>query len=145
LDAGGRDRIDRLLPQVHQRDVGTVVGGVVVGIETGTLGPKRMVVRVQRCGRFGVLDDLTDFLADQVGEHRVALEVDALVSPELGQYVDEIAGGPRRPEALAALCIAQLPADDRRWRPRNTGQRVAGLRTVAGAVALQQGNAIRWL
>ena len=36
---------DRLLPQVHQRDVGTVVGGVVVGIEAGPLGPERMIVR----------------------------------------------------------------------------------------------------
>ena len=35
--------LDRLLPQIHQRDVGPVVGGVVVGIEAGTLGAERMV------------------------------------------------------------------------------------------------------
>jgi len=46
-DAGGRDLFDRLLPQVHQRDVGTVIGGVVVGIEAGTFGAERMVVRAQ--------------------------------------------------------------------------------------------------
>ena len=105
--------LDRLLPQVHQRDVGTVVGGVVVGIEAGTLGPERMVMRAQRCRRFRVLDGRTDFLADQLGDQRVAFEVDPLVGPQLGQHADEVAGGPRFLEPLAPLGIAQLPAERR--------------------------------
>ena len=102
-----------------------------------------MIVRAQRRRRFGVLDGRADFLADQLGEQRVALDVDGLVGPKLGQDVDEIAGGPRLLEALAALGIAQLPADRRLLRPRHTCQRPAGLLAVAGAVGFQQGEAIR--
>ena len=86
---------------------------------------------------------LADFLADQFADQRVAVDIDALVGPELGQDVDEIAGGPRLLEALAALGIAQLPAHDRCRRKRYAGHRLAGLLAVAGAVALQHGRAIR--
>ena len=91
----------------------------------------------------GSLTIVADFLADQVGEQRVAVDVDALVGPELGQDVDEIAGGPRLLEALAALGIAQLPAHRRLLRIRHARQRPARLLAVAGAVAFQQGEAIR--
>ena len=95
LNAGGRDRLDRLLPQVHQRDVGTVVRGVVVGIETGRLAPNGWSWGLSAAAVSGSFTVVADFLADQLGEQRVAVDVDALVGPELGQYVDEIAGGPR--------------------------------------------------
>ena len=102
-----------------------------------------MVVGAQRRRGFRVLDDAADFLADQFGDQRVAVDIDALVGPELGQDVDEIAGGPRLLEAFAALGIAELPAHDRwRWK-RHAGHRQAGLLAVAGAVAFQQGRAIR--
>ena len=67
----------------------------------------------------------------------------ALVGPKLGQYVDEIARGPRLLEPLAALGIAQLPAHRRLLRPRHTCQRPAGLLAVSRAVAFQQGSTIR--
>ena len=142
-DAGGRDLCDRLLPQVYQRDVGPVVGGVVVGIEAGTLGTERMVVRGQRFGRLRILDDVADLLADQVGEQRVATEVDALVGPELGQDVDEIAGGPGLLEPLAPFGVAQLPAHCRLLRIGDARERPARLLAVAGAVAFQQAAAVR--
>ena len=72
-----------------------------------------MVVRAQRLRGLGILDDRADLLADQLGDQRVALDVDALVGPQLGQHVDEIAGGPCLLEPLAALGIAELPADRR--------------------------------
>ena len=142
-DAGRRDLLDRLLPQVHQRDVGTIVGGVVVGIEAGTLGAERMIEGAQRRRRLGILHDVTDLLADQFADERVAVDIDALVGPKLGQDVDEIAGGPRLLEPLAALGIAQLPAHRRLLRPRHTCHRPAGLLAVRRAVAFQQGSAIR--
>ena len=91
----------------------------------------------------GSLTIVADFLADQVGDQRVAVDVDALVGPELGQDVDEVAGGPRLLEALAALGIAELPAHTRSARKRHAGQRPARLLAVAGAVAFQQARAIR--
>ena len=141
-DAGGRDRLDRLLAQVHQRDVGPVVGRVVVGIEAGPLGAERMVVRAQRRRRLGILHDGADLLADQLADQRIAVDVDALVGPELGQDVDEIAGGPRLLEALAALGIAQLPAHRGLLRIRHARHRPARLLAIGGAVALEVGLAI---
>ena len=134
---------DRLLPQVHQRDVGAVVGGVIVGIEAGSFGAERMVVRGQRFGRLRVLDDGADLLADQIAEQRVAAEVDALVGPELGQDVDEIAGGPRLLEPLAAFGVAQLPAHRRLLRIGNACERPARLFAVGGAVAFQHRATVR--
>ena len=54
-----------------------------------------MVVRGKRRGRFRILHGLADLLTDQVREQRVAIDVDGLVGPQLGQDVDEIAFGPR--------------------------------------------------
>src|SRR5215471_6701433 len=113
LDAGGRDRLNRLLPEIHQRYVGTVVGGIVVGLEAGTLSPERVVAGDQRCGCLRVLDDRADFLAKLLSYQRVPVDIDALVCPQLAQHEDEVANGPRVFEALAALSIAQLPAEDR--------------------------------
>ena len=86
---------------------------------------------------------VADFLADQVGEQRVAAEVDALVGPELGQDVDEIAGGPRLLEPLAAFGIAQLPAHRHLLRIGDACERPARLLAVGGAVAFQHRAAVR--
>ena len=130
LDAGRRDRPDRLLPQIDQGDVGPVVGGVIVGLEARAFGPERMVMGSERVRRFGILHDRADPLADQLSRQRVALEVAALVGPQLRQHDDEIAGGQRLLETLATLGLAELPAELCRPRQRHTGQRPARLFTV---------------
>ena len=142
-DAGRRDLLDRLLPQVNQRDVRAVIGGIIVGIETWPLGAERMIEGTQRRSRLGILHDVADLLADQFADQRIAVDIDALVGPELGQDIDEIASGPRLLEALAALGIAQLPTHRRLLRPRHTCHRPAGLLAVRRAVAFQQRGAIR--
>src|SRR5947209_179573 len=67
-DAGGGDGLDRFLPQIHQRDVGTVVGRIVVGIEAGPLGAEWMVVRAQCRGSFGVLHHGADLFVNQLAD-----------------------------------------------------------------------------
>ena len=99
-------------------------------------------MRGERGRDLGVLDDLTNFLADQVGKPRVAVDVDGLVGPQLGQNVDQIALRPRLLEPLAALGIAQLPADGHLLRIWYAGQRPAGLLAIGSAVAFQQAEAI---
>ena len=79
-----------------------------------------MVARAQRRRCFRVLDDRADFLADQLGNQLVAIDVDPLVSPELGQQIDQITPGPCFLEALATLRIAKLPAEDRLSWPWHT-------------------------
>lgn len=68
LDAGGRDLADRVFAQVHQRDVGPVVGGVAIGGEAGALGGERVVVGAQRLGGGRIGDDLADLLADELAD-----------------------------------------------------------------------------
>jgi hypothetical protein len=65
-----------------------------------------MVARAQRRRCFRVLDDRADFLADQLGKQLVAIDIHPLVSPELGQQVDQITPGPCFLEALTALRVA---------------------------------------
>ena len=101
-----------------------------------------MVVRGQRFGRLRILDDVADFFADQVGEQRIAVNVDALVGPELGQDVDEIAGGPSLLEPLAAFGIAQLPAHRHLLRIGDARERPARLLAISGAVAFQHSRAV---
>src|SRR6185312_15190380 len=142
-DAVTGDPLDRLLPQIDQRDVVPVVGGVVVGVETGALGAKRMVVRRQRFRRLRIVDDLADLFANQVGDAGIALDVYALVGPKLGQDVDEITHGPGLLEALAPLRLAELPAYHRLLRPRHACERPARLLAVRAAVAFKQRQALR--
>ncbi len=65
-----------------------------------------MVARRERFRRFGILHDRMDALAQKIGRERVALEVAALVGPQLAQHGDEIAGGQRLLETLATFGIA---------------------------------------
>jgi hypothetical protein len=67
------------------------VSGVVVRIETGTLGPDRMVVRTSRCCHFRSLT--IALFADQPATS-LLLSTSTLVSPELGQQRDQITPGP---------------------------------------------------
>ncbi|MGY4622352.1 hypothetical protein ACVWY3_000108 [Bradyrhizobium sp. USDA 4486] len=143
-DAGCRDRLDRLLAQIDQRDVRPVVGRVIVGIEARTFGAEGMIVWRQRGGRLGILDGGVDLLADQVLNDLVAVDVNGLIGPELRQDVDEVAGRPGAFEALAALGIAQLPAHHRLLRVGNAGHRLARLLAIGRAIALQQAHAILW-
>ena len=142
-DAGGGDRGDRLLPQVHQGDVGPVVGGVVAGIEAGPLGTERVIVRAEGRGGLGILDRRADLLADQVGHQGIAVDIDTLVGPELRQDDDQIAGGPAGLEAFAALGIVQLPAERRSRRQGHAGHRPARLLAVGHAILLERGHALR--
>ena len=99
-------------------------------------------MRAQCRGGLGVLHDGADLLVNQLADQRVAVEIDALVGPELGQDVDEIAGRPGFLEALAALGIAQLPAHRRLLRIRHARERPARLLAIGGAVSLEVGLAI---
>jgi hypothetical protein len=65
-----------------------------------------MIVRHQRRSGLGVVDGGADLLADQVLDDLVAVDVDRLVGPELGQDVDEVAGRPSAFEPLTTLGIA---------------------------------------
>ena len=70
-------------------------------------------------GRFVAGDDLDTAMAP----------IHALVGPDLGQDVDEVAGGPGAFEALATLGIAQLPAHHgllRIWHARHRLARLGG-------------------
>ena len=144
LDAGRRDRPDRLLPQIDQGDVGPVVGRVVVGLQAWALGAERMVARRERLGRLGILHDRRDPLAQQVGHGHVALDL-PLVGPQLRQHDDEISGGQRLLETLAAFGVAELPAELGGARQGHAGERLAGLRAVVRPVLFQQGDAVRRL
>src|SRR5215472_15766596 len=103
-----------------------------------------MVVRAQRSGRVWILHDRTNLLADEFGDQCVAVDVAALVGPELAQYVDKIPNGPGLLEALATLGIVQLPAHGCLLRIGNASERPSRLLAVAGPVIIQQGLAIRW-
>ena len=101
-----------------------------------------MIVWAQRFSDLRILHDATDLFADQIGDDLVAVDVDALVGPELGQDVDEIAGSPCRFEPFAALGVAQLPAHHRLLRPWHAGHRPARLLAIGGAVAFERREAI---
>ncbi|MEY9189948.1 hypothetical protein ABH987_003576 [Bradyrhizobium ottawaense] len=103
-----------------------------------------MIVRRERRRCLGVLDRRPDLLADQVLDDLVAVDVDGLIGPELGQDVDEVAGGPGTFESLATLGIAQLPAHDRLLRIGHARHRLARLLAIGRAIGLQQAHAVRW-
>jgi hypothetical protein len=90
-DPRRRDQLDGLLPQIDQADVGPVEGRVVAGLQTWPLGAERMVARRERLRGRGILHHRTDVPAQEVGRERIALEVAALVGPQLRQHDDEVA------------------------------------------------------
>src|ERR1700722_15586100 len=114
-----------------------VEGRVVVGVGAGGLGAERMIARRERLGRLGILDDAADLFADEIGDDRVAVDVDALIGPELGQHADQIALGPLLLEALAPLCVRELPADRGLYRKGYPDARQLRLRAIALAIALK--------
>jgi hypothetical protein len=81
LDAGGGDALDGLLAQADQRDVGKVVGGVVVGVQARALGAEGQVFGRQGVGGGRVLHRGANLLGHQLAHQRIALDVEALVGP----------------------------------------------------------------
>ena len=62
-----QDLLDRIGLDVNQRDVGAIVGRIVVGIDADPLRADRMIVGLQQLRHLGVVDDLGDPVADEVG------------------------------------------------------------------------------
>ena len=137
-DAGGRDLVDGRLEEVDERDVRTVVGVEVVGIDERTLRGKRMVGRAELLRDDRVLHDLGDLPADEVGRGLVGLEVDCNV----GKGVDEELEAAFLPRTLVgglALCIAHGHRGDGARVVVRTTRRPLGLLHDRVVVALHLG------
>ncbi len=96
-----------------------------------------MIARRERLRRLGIRDDAADLFADEVGGDPVAVDVDALIGPELNEYADQIALGPLPFKPLAPLGVGQLPADFGRPGERHADERQLRLGAIARAITLQ--------
>ena len=61
------DLLDRIGLDVDQLDIRPVEGREIVGVDADALGADRVAVRLQQLCRGGVLDDLGDLAADEIG------------------------------------------------------------------------------
>ena len=66
LHTARRDLFDGRAADVHQVDMGLVVGLIIMGVDAEALAPHRRVGREQ-FGDFGVVDDVADLLAHEPG------------------------------------------------------------------------------
>ena len=74
-----------VLAQVDEPDVGQVERLVVAGVEARPLGAERVVLRAQRLGRLGVLDDRADLVAQDLGDDVVG----RLVRDLVGEHAED--------------------------------------------------------
>ena len=120
---------DRVAANVDERDVVAVVGLVVVDVDADALGPDRMCRRAQSLGGRGVVDDLADLRAHEVGGRLVGLGVDVDVVER-----QQDAGDPALRPAALEHGFALLRGDLQRralrhrirMRARDAAQRLPG-------------------
>ena len=104
--AFGRDLLDRIGLDVDQCHVRTVEGRKILGVDADAFGADRMSVRLQQLCGLGILDDLADLFADEIGGGIVG----RLLEPEIvvDRHESEPAAAPARLVFGAALVVAVI-------------------------------------
>ena len=74
-DALGRNAFERRLVEIDQQDVGPVVGFIIAALQRHALGAERVVLGHQLFGDRGVVNACADFIAHELGERGVGVQV----------------------------------------------------------------------
>src|SRR5580704_3216741 len=74
-NAGGSDLLNGRAADVDQGDVVAVEGGVIISVNAKAFGAQRVILGHQFFGHCGIMDDLADFGAHEIGDSVVGLSV----------------------------------------------------------------------